>query len=96
MRGCPTIQAFYFRRTNGSGVVAAHSVTEFHAALRSVAPASLRHHMLNGDFSRWAAEVLGNPELAHDLRIAERSVAVGASPDRDELAALIEEHFLLT
>jgi hypothetical protein len=88
-------KAFRFLFSDGARVVA-HNVIEFHAAVQTVPLASLRHHLANGDFSRWAAEVLGDPPLARGLRKLERAVAVGAAPDRGEILAHVEDHYLIT
>jgi len=88
----PDHKAFHFQHTDGSPV-AAHNVIEFHSAVQTVLSASLRHHLTNGDFSRWIAGVIGDEQLARGLRKLERTVAGGASPDRGEILAHIEDHY---
>jgi hydroxymethylpyrimidine pyrophosphatase-like HAD family hydrolase len=90
----PEHKAFRFLHTNGVPVVA-RSVIEFHRAVQRVPLSSLRHHLGNGDFSRWAAEVLGDQQLARGLRKLEWSVAAGAAPDRAEILAHVEDHYLI-
>jgi hypothetical protein len=46
-----------------------------------------------GDFSRWAAEVLGDEELAQGLRKLERIVQHGATPNREEVLAHLEDRY---
>lgn len=88
----PDGQAFWFLKT-GDGPVAAHNVAEFYERLRSVPISSLRHHLASGDFSAWAAGVLGDERLARDLRKCERRVRNGADPDREEILAQIESYY---
>jgi len=89
----PDDKAFHFLHPDAGFV--AHNVAEFQRAIRAVPIASLRHHLTCGDFSRWAAEVLGNNRLAQGLRKLERAVASGAPPNRDEICAHIEDHYLV-
>lgn len=90
----PEHRAFRFLHADGADGVA-HNVIEFHRAVRQVPLASLRHHLSNGDFSRWVAEVLGDEQLAHGLRKLERTVVTGATPDRAEVLAHIEDHYMI-
>jgi hydroxymethylpyrimidine pyrophosphatase-like HAD family hydrolase len=90
----PEHKAFRFLHTNGVSV-AAHNVVEFYRAVQQVPLSSLRHHLGNGDFSRWAAEVLGDQQLARGLRKLERTVAAGAAPNRAEILVHIEDHYLI-
>ena len=90
----PEHNAFRFLLTDGESVVA-HNVIEFHRAAQQVPQASLRHHLGNGDFSRWTAQILGDEPLARGLRKLERSVAAGAAPDRAEILAHIEDRYLI-
>jgi hypothetical protein len=84
-----------FRFVNAGSPIAAHNMIEFHQAIQSVPLASLRHHLNAGDFSRWVAEVLGDQQLARGLRKLERTTPVGATPDRAEILAHIEDHYLI-
>jgi hypothetical protein len=68
---------------------------EFYQAIQSVPLASLRHHLNSGDFSRWVAEVLGDQQLARGLRKLERTTPAGATPDRMEILAHIEDQYLI-
>jgi hydroxymethylpyrimidine pyrophosphatase-like HAD family hydrolase len=74
-----------FRFLDADGVRAAQSVAEFCQAIVAVPTASLRHHLLAGDFSRWAADVLGDARLAAAFRKLEHTTRVGAPPSRAEL-----------
>jgi hydroxymethylpyrimidine pyrophosphatase-like HAD family hydrolase len=91
----PEDKAFRFLHMNGGPPVVAHNVIEFHGAVRTVPLSSLRHHLVAGDFSRWAAGVLGDERLARGLRKLERATATGAAPDRGEILAHIEDEYLI-
>jgi len=90
----PVTAGFRFLHTDGT-VVIARNVIEFHRAVRQVPMESLRHHLRNGDFSRWVADVLGDLELARGLRKLERAVVDGGPPDRGEILAHVEDHYLI-
>jgi hydroxymethylpyrimidine pyrophosphatase-like HAD family hydrolase len=90
----PEHQAFHFLHADGAPAVA-HNVIEFREAVQTVPMASLRHHVLNGDFSRWAAGVLGDEALAHGLHKLERTAGTGATIDRSEILDLITDHYSL-
>lgn len=85
-------KAFRFLHAEGAAVVA-HNIIEFHRAVQQVPLTSLRHHLANSDFSRWAADVLGDRELARGLHKLEWSVTAGAAPDRAEILAHIEDRY---
>jgi hypothetical protein len=89
----PDDKAFRFLHGDGVNVVA-HNVTEFCAAIQAVPIASLRHHLLCGDFSRWAADTLGDRKLAARLRKLEDTTRVGAAPSREEITTHIRELYL--
>ncbi|MGH7894817.1 MAG: hypothetical protein ACREQL_09120, partial [Candidatus Binatia bacterium] len=88
-------QAFHFLNANGLLPRVAHNVTEFCAAVRTVPLASLSHHLRAGDFSRWAAEVLGDAQLAGGLRKLEHTVFTGAAPSRDEILKHVADCYLV-
>jgi hypothetical protein len=70
-------------------------VIEFCAAVRAVPLASLRHHLLAGDFSRWVADVLGDHELATGLRKVETTARAGAAPSREEILQHVRDRYLV-
>ena len=84
-----------FRFLDAGSPIAVHNMIEFHQAIQSVPLASLRHHLNAGDFSRWVGEVLGDQQLAQGLRKLERTTPAGATPDRTEILAHIEDHYLI-
>lgn len=84
-----------FRFLDAGSPIAVHNMIEFHHAIQSVPLASLRHHLNAGDFSRWVSEVLGDEQLAQGLRKLERTTPAGATPDRTEVLAHIEDHYLI-
>jgi hypothetical protein len=84
-----------FRFINAGEPLIAHNMIEFHQAIQSAPLVSLRHHLSAGDFSRWVGEVMGDQQLARGLRKLERSTPAGATPDRAEILAHIEDHYLI-
>jgi hydroxymethylpyrimidine pyrophosphatase-like HAD family hydrolase len=91
----PDAQAFYFRDTGWSPPPAAHNVAEFYEQLQAIPETSLRHHLKHGDFSRWAAQVIGDESLARGFRKLEQRVQVGEEIDRGQLRGQIEDHYLM-
>lgn len=84
-----------FRFVNTGAELAAHNIIEFYRAVQTLPPSSLRHHLLAGDFSRWVSDVIGDQQLAKGLRKLERTTPAGATPDRAEILAHIEDHYLI-
>jgi hydroxymethylpyrimidine pyrophosphatase-like HAD family hydrolase len=91
----PPDKAFRFHYSDGAAPVVAHSVAEFCTALEAVPMGSLRHHLLAGDFSRWAHDVLDDPELAGGLRKLERTTLAGAPPSRAEILRHVKDRYLI-
>jgi hydroxymethylpyrimidine pyrophosphatase-like HAD family hydrolase len=91
----PEDRAFRFLGGNGSVIATAHNLIEFCGAVKSVGMDSLRHHLLHGDFSRWAAGVLGDSELAAGLQKLEQTTRVGATPSRDEIIAHVRDRYFI-
>jgi hypothetical protein len=89
----PSDKAFRFLYAGDELV--AHNMVEFYQAVQTLPVVSLRHHLLAGDFSRWVAEVMGDQQLAAGLRKLERATPVGATPDRSEILAHIQDHYLI-
>ncbi|GAA0808255.1 phosphoglycolate phosphatase [Spirilliplanes yamanashiensis] len=77
----PAGQRFVFRGPGADGVQAG-SLREFVAALAGVPAATVRHHALNGDFSRWVADVYRDHLLAGLIRTAERDLATHGDAGR--------------
>jgi hypothetical protein len=90
----PDEKAFLFRHADGA-TPTAHSVVEFCAAVGSVPTASLRHHLMAGDFSRWAADILGDARLAAAFRKLEQTTRVGAPPSREEVLAHLKDLYVI-
>jgi hydroxymethylpyrimidine pyrophosphatase-like HAD family hydrolase len=91
----PEDRAFRFLYTDGPAPVSAYNMADFHKAIQTAPIASLRHHLMAGDFSRWVADVLGDEQLAFGLRKLERTTRAGAAPDRSEILAHIEDRYLI-
>jgi hypothetical protein len=90
----PEDKAFYFLCQNAPGPVA-HNVAEFCAGVQAVPRASLRHHLLAGDFSRWVQDVLGDETLAGRLRKLERTVQAGAPARPEEIVHHLKDRYLI-
>jgi hydroxymethylpyrimidine pyrophosphatase-like HAD family hydrolase len=90
----PDDKAFRFLFADGMPVVA-HNVREFVAAVRSLPFASLKHHLLAGDFSRWARDVLGDADLAGGLRKLEATARAGAAPSRAEIVDHVQSRYVI-
>jgi hypothetical protein len=76
----PYDRRFYFRRdwdTRTGGV--AGNVGELERELRMCDDSVIVHHCRHGDFSRWVAEVLGDPPLAAAMAAVEDAIRAGTS-----------------
>lgn len=89
----PDDRAFRFLHAENEFV--AHNLMEFYQGVQTLPVSSLRHHLLAGDFSRWVGEVLGDQQLAKGLHKLERTLPKGATPDRSEILAHIQDHYLI-
>jgi hypothetical protein len=82
----PAQSRFCFRLPSGQTVAAARSIEEFDRALAEVPTASLEHHLVHGDFSRWVRDVVGDAALAAGLAKLEATGANrGAPVEREDL-----------
>ena len=80
---------FYFRRDRDTPAGAtAGSAGELEYQLRVCDDAVIVHHCLHGDFSRWVADVLGDPPLAAAIAAAENAVRTGTATAADGRAML--------
>jgi hypothetical protein len=84
-----------FRFVDAGMPLVAYNMVEFHEAIRTAPLASLHHHLRAGDFSRWVGEVIGDQQLSRGLGKLERSTPPGKMPDRAEILAHIEDHYLI-
>ncbi|MBI3107648.1 MAG: hypothetical protein HYY95_19135 [Candidatus Rokubacteria bacterium] len=84
--------AFLFRAPDGRLVATADSLNVSRRTVATAADAVLAHHAGRHDFSRWIRDVFSDPELAAQLRKAERRWSRGEIPDLrrgiDELIAV--------
>jgi hydroxymethylpyrimidine pyrophosphatase-like HAD family hydrolase len=80
---------FYFRRDADTltGMTAANA-GELEHQLRTCDDAVIVHHCQHGDFSRWVADVLGDPPLAAAIAAAEDAVRTGTAGAAQARAAL--------
>ena len=91
----PEHRAFRFLAPAGNVIALARNVKEFVGALESVPALTLGHHLEHRDFSCWVRDVLGDARLASGLRRLEQSALVGRPPNREELAGLVRECYVL-
>ncbi len=88
---------FYFRRDQDTATGAtAQNAAELQERLESCDEEVLAHHCGHGDFSRWVADVLGDPPLAAALADTERSVRSGAisvAEGRARLTGAVRERY---
>jgi hydroxymethylpyrimidine pyrophosphatase-like HAD family hydrolase len=68
----PPHHQFYFRTSSQATGILAANLVEFHDAVLRIEGDSLRHHAINGDFSRWISEVIRDQDLAAEVRKMER------------------------
>ena len=73
--------AFLFRSPEGRLVATADSLNGFRRVVATADDAVLAAHAGRGDFSRWIRDVISDPELAAQLRKAERRWGRGEIPD---------------
>lgn len=89
----PVERAFWFGSLPGTPGPVARNVAEFHRAVATVPESVLRDHLVAGDFSRWTDDVLGDRALARSLHKLERTVQHGATANRAEVLAHIEDRY---
>jgi hydroxymethylpyrimidine pyrophosphatase-like HAD family hydrolase len=80
---------FYFRRDWDTPAGAtAGSARDLEHELRTCDDAVIVHHCVHADFSRWVAEVLGDPPLAAAIAAAESALRSGTASTDQARAAL--------
>jgi hydroxymethylpyrimidine pyrophosphatase-like HAD family hydrolase len=91
----PPHRRFFFRTPTHATGTAAANLAEFHNGLLRCEVEVIRHHAVNGDFSRWLADVIRDDELAGHVREDERSLADGADVEhvRRQVIGLIERRY---
>lgn len=84
----PDAHAFHFHAGMGRPVgVKAANLISLKAAVQAVDVAVLRFHLSRGDLKRWVGEVLGNQQLAEEIRRLEG--CAGADDPREALVQAI-------
>jgi hydroxymethylpyrimidine pyrophosphatase-like HAD family hydrolase len=87
-------QAFVFHRDRSGTRQRARSFRELSDVLARAGNDELAAHLMNGDFSRWIADVFGDRPLAAQVREVERRFQLSPSVDvNDELLELIRERY---
>lgn len=93
LRTLPREKAFYFFTSIGNYTgESAESLKEFMKKINEVNVKSLEFHLYRGDFSKWAAEVLEDNELAEELRRLQGSNLSGDSL-RNQLYTRVSRHY---
>jgi len=94
----PSHHRFAFREPDGRIISAASTMQEFEQQLRSVPAATVQHHALNRDFSRWTSSVLQDRELGALVLGAENELNARYANDltrfREQLLAEIRHRYL--
>jgi len=80
---------FYFRRDAGTlTAMTAANAGELEHQLQTCDDAVIIHHCQHGDFSRWVADVLGDPPLAAAIAPAEDALRTGTASTAQARASL--------
>jgi hypothetical protein len=87
----PPEKGFFFHGTPER--VVARNVAQFCDAVSRVPAESLRHHMLGGDFSRWAGDTLGDEPLAAGLAKLEQTARVSGRLNRSEVLQHVRDRY---
>jgi len=89
LKTVPREKAFYFFTSIGNYTgMSASSLKEFMGRINEVNPKSLEFHLGRGDFEKWVAEVLQDPELAGDIKRLQKLNLTGNGL-RDQLSFVV-------
>ena len=93
LKTVPREEAFYFFTSIGNYTgVSASSLKEFVERINDVNIKSLEFHLYRGDFEKWIAEVLQDPELAGEVKRLQRFNFAGDTL-RSQLGATVSRRF---
>ena len=94
----PREQRFYFRTADGQSLVAAATMREFSAAVRSLNAQALQFPLERGDFSRWLDTTIADTEMAAEVAAWEDQLLARRAADleriRQRLVRAVEERYL--
>jgi hypothetical protein len=93
LRTVPREKAFYFFTSIGNYTGAsASSLKEFMEKINEVNVKSLEFHLYRGDFEKWMAEVLQEPELAGEMKKLQKLSLTGNGL-RDQLSFTVSKRY---
>ena len=86
-------RSFYFRGTQGRLNLRAQNLALFLQIAEGVDDPTWLHHLRAGDYSRWLAESIKDPELASDVAMIEKNEALDASESRARVKEAIDRGY---
>jgi hypothetical protein len=93
LRPVPREKAFYFFTSIGNYTgLSASSLKEFMDKMNEVNVKSLEFHLYRGDFEKWIADVLQDPELAGEIKRLQRFVLTGDTL-RNQLSMTVSRRY---
>ena len=86
-------RSFYFRGPQGRLNLRAQNLALFLQIAEGVDDPTWLHHLRAGDYSRWLAELIKDPELASDVALIEKNEALDASESRARVKEAIDRGY---
>jgi len=86
-------RSFYFRGPDGGLNLRAQNLRLFLQIAAGVDDATWLHHLRAGDYSRWLAESIKDPELASDVAVIEKNEALDARESRARVKEAIDRGY---
>jgi Helicase HerA, central domain len=83
-------RSFYFRGPNGGLNLRAQNLLLFLQIAEGVDDATWLHHLRAGDYSRWLAESIKDPEVASEIAVIEENAALNAGESRVRVKEAID------
>ena len=86
-------RSFYFRGPDGGLNLRAQNLALFLQIAQGVDDLTWLHHLRAGDYSRWLAESIKDPELASDVALIEKNENLDASESRARAKEAIDRGY---
>jgi hypothetical protein len=86
-------RSFYFRGPEGRLNLRAQNLALFLQIAKGIDDSTWLHHLRAGDYSRWLAESIKDPELASDVAMIEKNEALDASESRARVKGAIDRGY---
>jgi phosphoglycolate phosphatase (TIGR01487 family) len=86
-------RSFYFRGPEGGLNLRAQNLALFLQIAQGVDDPTWLHHLRAGDYSRWLAESIKDPELASDVALIEKNENLDASESRARVKEAIDHGY---